>query len=184
MRQEHAGGQVGHGDADAHRALTGQAGDRHQTAEALGDLIVAGAVAIGAALAEAGDAGVDDPRVDRAERLVVDAEAVLHVGPEVLDDHVGAGGELLEDLDAARVLEVERHRPLVAVQVLEVELVAREVFLLLGLDLDDVGAHLGELADAGGTGSRAGEVDDGVGRQREAHGLDAITAMVFDSNVG
>ena len=184
VRQEHAGGEVGHGDADAHRALARQASDRHQPAEALGDLIVTGAIAIGAALAEARDAGVDDPRVDRAERLVVDAEAVLDVGPEVLDDDVGPGGELLEDLDAARVLEVERHRALVAVQVLEVELVAGEVVLLLRLDLDDVGAHLGELAHAGGTGSRAGEVDDGVGRQREAHGLDAITAMVFDSNVG
>src|SRR6185437_7673280 len=111
-------------------------------AQPLSDLVVAGPVAVRTGLAEAGDARIDQPRVDLAQRLVVDAEAALDVGPEVLDQHVGPGDELLEDLDTLGVLEIERHRALVAVQVLEVELVPREVVLLARLHLDDLAAHL------------------------------------------
>ena len=87
---EDAGGQVRHRDADAHRPLAGQAGDRHQPAHALRDLVEAGAFAIRPVLAEAGDAGVDQPRIDRPQRRIVDAETELHVGPVVLHQHVGA----------------------------------------------------------------------------------------------
>src|SRR6185295_20344627 len=74
-----------------------------------------------------------------------------------------------EHLDALGMLEVERDRALVAVQVLEVELVAREVILLARLHLDDLGAHLRELAHAGGPRPGAGEIDDRVGLERQAH---------------
>ena len=67
-RAEDPGGEIGDRDADAHRTLAGQAGDRHQPAHALGDLIEAGPVAIGAVLAEAGDAGIDQARIDRPQR--------------------------------------------------------------------------------------------------------------------
>src|SRR5262244_527373 len=48
-----------------------------------------GAVAIRPGLSEAGDAAVDDARVDPGQRFVVDAEPVLHVRTEVLHHHVG-----------------------------------------------------------------------------------------------
>ena len=51
--------QVGDRDADAHRALARQAGDRHQPAHALRDLVEARPLAIRPVLAEARDAGVD-----------------------------------------------------------------------------------------------------------------------------
>ena len=73
-RAEKPGGEIGDRDADAHRPLPGHAGDRHQPAHALRDLVEAGPVAIGPVLAEAGNAGVDEARIDRAQRLVVDAE--------------------------------------------------------------------------------------------------------------
>ena len=63
-RAEDAGREVGDRDADAHRPLAGQAGDRHQPAHPLRDLVEAGPVAIGAGLAEPGDAGIDELRVD------------------------------------------------------------------------------------------------------------------------
>jgi hypothetical protein len=59
-----------------------------------------------------------------------------------------------------------RHRPLVAVQVLHVRAVARPPHGLVRvdtrgrLDLDHVGAEVGELAYAGGAGANAGEVED------------------------
>ncbi|MNY49082.1 hypothetical protein D3C86_1844750 [compost metagenome] len=43
------------------------------------------------------------------------AEPLHHAGPEVLDQHIGAGHELAEHLLAARVLEVERDRALARV---------------------------------------------------------------------
>ena len=124
LGEQQARGQVGDRDADAHRPAAGLAGDRHQPAHALRDLVDAGARRIGAALAEARDGAVDDARIDLRHRLVVDLEPVLHVGAVVLDDDVGLLRELHEDRVAFLALEVERHRLLVAMQVLEVEAVA------------------------------------------------------------
>src|SRR3989454_178043 len=167
VREEHARGEIGHGNADAHRALARPAGDRHEAAHALGDLVVARAIAVRARLAEARDAAVHEARVDLAQRLVVDAEAVLDVRAVVLDEDVSPRGQALEDLDATRVLEVERDRALVAVQVLKIESVAGEVVLALVLHLDHLRAHLGELPDARRSGARAREVDQRVRLERQ-----------------
>ena len=52
-RQQIAGGEVGDRDADPHRAPAGRAGDRHEAAHALGDLVDARAMAVRTVLAEA-----------------------------------------------------------------------------------------------------------------------------------
>src|SRR5258708_7493444 len=95
---------------------------------------------IRAVLAKAGNAAVDDARVDLAHRFVIDAEPVLHVGFVVLDDDIGALGELHKDRAALIAFEVQGHCPLVAVQVLEIGTVAaaagRVDQLAGGLDLD------------------------------------------------
>ena len=167
MRAEQPGGEVGDGNADPHRALAGRAGDRHQPAHALRDLIEARPLVIGAVLAEAGDAAIDDARVDLAQALIVDAELCLDVGAEVLDHDVGLLGEALEHFEALRVLQVERHGPLVAVQILEVRALARAARLLAAgilqqrVDLDDVGAPVRQLPHAGGPGANAGEIEHG-----------------------
>ena len=57
--------EIGDGHADAHRPLARQAGDRHQAAHALGDLVEAGPVGVGPVLAEARQADVDEPRIER-----------------------------------------------------------------------------------------------------------------------
>src|SRR5262249_29496430 len=117
--------EVGDGNADAHRAFTGRAGDRHQTAHALRDLIEPGALVIGAVLAEAGNAAIDDAGIDLLHALIVDAELGFHVGAEILDHHVGLGDQAVENFQTLRVLQVQRYRPLVAVQILEVGALAR-----------------------------------------------------------
>ena len=85
-------------DADPDRPLARQPGDRHEAAHALGDLVDPGAAFIGAVLAEARDAAIDDARVDFLHRLVIDAEPVLDGRAEVLDDDIGLRGQLEEDL--------------------------------------------------------------------------------------
>ena len=54
------------------------------------------------------------------------------VGAKVLDHDVGLFRQPPEDLETLGVLQVERHRPLVAVQVLEIRTVARAARLLAG----------------------------------------------------
>jgi hypothetical protein len=66
--------------ADAHRPLARQPGDGHQAAHALGYLVEARPVAVGAVLAEAGQAHVHEARVDLAQRLVIEAEPVFTSG--------------------------------------------------------------------------------------------------------
>ena len=157
-RGEQAARHVVDRGAGAHRRPLRVAGHRHQPAHALRDLVEAGAVAVGAVLAEARDRGEDDARIDLRERFVVDPQPVLDVGPEVLDDHVG----LLDQSQQQRVsrvgLQVDRDRALVAVQVLHVGAVARAADQvraqpLRGFDLDHVGAEVGELLHAGGAGA-------------------------------
>src|SRR6185437_9507357 len=84
-RAEQPRREVGDGNPDPHRAAAWRAGHRHQPAHALCDLIEAGALVIGAVLAETRAAAVDDPRIDLADALIVDAELVLDVGAKVLD---------------------------------------------------------------------------------------------------
>ena len=175
LRQEDARAEVGDRDAHAHRTLAGQPRDRHQAAHTLGDLIHARPVAIRPALAEAGDAAVDEPRVDRAQLVVVDPEPTLDVGAVVLDDHVGVLRELLEDRHALGLAQVQRDAALVAVQVLEVEPVAIAAHAVAGapaghLDLDGLGAPVDELAHARRAGARAGEIEDVVAAEGERRG--------------
>jgi len=62
-RAKQPGGEVGHGNADPHRTLARRAGDRHQPAHALRDLIEPRTLVIGAILSETGDTAIDDARV-------------------------------------------------------------------------------------------------------------------------
>jgi hypothetical protein len=119
-RREQPGGEIGDRNADAHRALARQAGDRHQSAHALRDLVEAGPVGIGPVLAEAGNAGIDDARIDLGERLVIDLEPLLHVRAEILHHDIGFFDHALEGGEPFGRLQIERHAALVAVQILEV----------------------------------------------------------------
>src|SRR5262249_28587672 len=97
---EDAGSQIGDRDADTHWTLTGQAGDRHQPAHALSDLVEAGTLAVRPVLPETRYAGIDKARVDHPQRRVVDAETELHVRAIVLHQHVGALQKALQNIHA------------------------------------------------------------------------------------
>ena len=169
--QQDARGGVVDRDADPHRPLPRQAGDRHQPAHALRDLIDAGAALIRPVLPEPRDRAVDDARIDLAHGLVIDAEPVLDGRFEVLDDDIGLLDELEEDFLPLRAFQVERQRPLVAVQILEIGAVAAaagRVGMLAGrLDLDDIGAPIGELPHRGRTGAMRGQIDHPVAVERQ-----------------
>ena len=122
-RGVHAGEQVGHGDADLLRPAAGRVvgdlarpGHAHQAAHALHGVVVAGAVAVGAGLAEAGDRAVDEARVEGEQAGRVQAVARHVADLEVLDEHVAAAAarrRISAWPSGAR--DVDRDRALVAV---------------------------------------------------------------------
>ena len=149
-------------NTDTHRALTLQPRDRHQPAHPLRDLIESRPIGIRAGLAEARDTRIDEARIDHTQGLVIDPEPMLHVGAVVLDDHVGALDEALENLAPFRRFEIERQATLVAMQILEVEPVPRTDFgggVVGRFDLEHVGAPIGELPHGRRTGARPRQID-------------------------
>src|SRR3546814_1635070 len=65
----HAAHDVGDSDADLHRLALRLAGQAHDAAHALGQVVVAGARRIGAGLAEAGDRAVDQRSEEHTSEL-------------------------------------------------------------------------------------------------------------------
>src|SRR5207253_4539921 len=175
LSQENAGAKIGDRNPHAYRPLARDTRDRHQPAHTLGDLVDTRAVPVRAALAEAGDAAVDDARVDRSQCLVVDAQPFLHTRAVVLHDDVGVARELLEDRHPLRIPEVQSHAPLVAVEILEIEAVAITAHAVAGapaghLDLDGLGSPVDQLSHARGAGPGPGQVEDLEARQGERVG--------------
>ena len=123
---------------------------------------VAARVAFGTVAPERRHRDHDEPRIDRAHRFVAEPEPIHHAGTEILDQDVGDLDQPFQDFDSARAREIERDAPLAAIGGIEDrgaldrlhlrrrhrERTAPPVEVMRVLDLDHVGAHLGEhLAD-------------------------------------
>ena len=142
-----------------------------------------GAVAQRPVLPVAGDRAEDDLRVDGAHRLVADAEAVEHAGPEGLEHDVVLAHEREQQLAPGVLLEVDADRALVAVQ-REKQRRARARRRALDirrrpadvvahphvLDLQHVGAVVGEQQRAEAAGQQPAEVEHAHAFQRQAAG--------------
>ncbi|KAG1076491.1 hypothetical protein G6F40_017344 [Rhizopus arrhizus] len=102
-----------------------------------------------------------------AQGIETQAPLLQRAGLEVLDQHVGIGQQVAQQLLAGRLRQVQRHAFLVAVHADEVGRgVAQEGrapapgFIAAGrLDLQDVGAVVGQDLRAIGTAQHAGQVD-------------------------
>ena len=170
LPQKHAGGGVADRDADAHRAAPGFAGDGHEAAHALHDLVDPGSRGIGAVLPEAGNARQDDARVDGFQLLVGDAQALLYRSAKVLDDHVGLRDQFLQYLRSGGGLEIDAQAALVAMQVLLVgaaPLPGYAADFLVGrrIDADDISPPVRQQAHRGGPRARNREIEDRVARK-------------------
>jgi hypothetical protein len=145
---------------------------------------VGGALRVGAALAVARHRAVHQPRVERAQRVGPEPEALHDARAEVLDHHVGLRGELLDDRDGLRVFQVQRQAALAGVELAEIGAVTlsrgvgaqrvpqAHVVALGRLDLDDVGPQVGKQARAVGAGKHDGEVEHAhAGERPGAAGL-------------
>jgi hypothetical protein len=157
--------------------LARNARHRHDATHALRDLVDRRPRAIGAILAEAGDAAIDDARIALLHGFEIDAEAPGDAGPHVLDDDVGLFGEPHQNFAAFIGLQVERDGALVAMQVLEIGAIApSDQFVRFGvarrrLDPNNVRTPIRQRADAGGAGAGQRQVDHLEPRQWQARGF-------------
>jgi hypothetical protein len=180
-RAPQRGDRVADRDPGLHRRAVGKAGHVAQPAHRLADGAEAGLLRHRPALAEARQAHHDQAGVDLRQRLPAQAELVEHAGAEVLHHDVGLGHQPAHHLDAVRVLQVHRHRLLVArLQVppqrgalVELAPLAQRIAAIGRFDLDHLGAELGEDARGEGAGDQGAEFDDleaGEGFGGRGHG--------------
>ena len=145
------------------------------------------AVLVGPVLSEVGYRSENHTGVEPLDPGVSQPESRHHTGPEALHDYLGPPGQQLEHLDARRTLEVQRNAELIVIEELEqraglgvgeviVERAqpAARVAAARPLDLDDVGAVVGEQLGAERPGDVMGQVQhtgpgEGLG-QRAALG--------------
>ena len=170
LGREHPRHDVGDRYAQSVWRPVAAAGNTHQSAFALHDCVIPGLAPARTGMAEPGDRAVDKPRMRSLNRRIVEAELGQRAWPEVFDEHVGARDEPIERGSALRLLEVERHALLVAVDAHEVRALARLerrtpaacIVALAGLfDLDDPCPEVGEKHRAVRPGEHPGEVEDG-----------------------
>mmetsp|Transcript_85109 Transcript_85109/g.268448 ORF Transcript_85109/g.268448 Transcript_85109/m.268448 type:complete len:541 (+) Transcript_85109:417-2039(+) len=152
------GCKVEHREAHLHRLTVGHAGDAHGAAHGLDEHIIGGPVLVGARLAEARDAAVDQAGVLLLQLLVAEPILAQRAGLEVLYQDLAAVEKSPNDLLTLCGREVQGNAVLVAVAARKVRRdfgVLSNVFLqvrrsiaagviagLGPLDLDDRGAHV------------------------------------------
>ena len=120
--------------------------------------------AVRSAVAKAGDRGRNDVRVDRAERVPLDAEAPENTGPVVVHHDVGRPDEIEERPAGFVPPEIQRNPPLTFV----VRGEARPPEAVSGkrLDLDYVCAEIGEQRGRERSRDDRAEVEHAHSRQR------------------
>ena len=175
--QRHHGGEgggearrlVGERHRRQERLAVGLAVDRREPAHRLGDRREPRPPGVRAVLAEPGDAGDHEPSGcgDAARRA--EPELAPAAGPEVLDQDATRRRRGGAGLAVGIVLEVEHDRALAAVGELAPQAGAvarvapghRAQAVAVGvLDLDDVGAEVGQVAGAVRAGDHGRQVDD------------------------
>ena len=176
----HAGGDVVDRRRAEGRRIFRPAGQRHHRAVGLRQRIEARRIAHRPLVAERADRAIDQPRIDRLHRRRPDAHLLDDAGPQVLDQDVGIAREPLQLLDVGGVLDVDRDRTLVAVgRVKHHRGVVDErraphprvVAAVRLLDLDDVGADVGQDRAGQRTRQRLSDLDHLDARERSGHGV-------------
>ena len=119
-RREEPGAEVGHGQPHAQRPAARLAGDAHGAAHRLDGDVEGTPARVGACLPVGRDRAVHDVRPHGAHRLVVEAQALDHAGPEVFHADVARASQVEHHLAAVRLLHIDHDSPLVAVDGQEV----------------------------------------------------------------
>src|SRR6516165_5729530 len=191
-RKVQTGAAVADLRAGDERRTLAEAGGGGGAARALRDVLVDLAILVGAG-AEALDRGHDHARIGLVNVLPGQPHAVERAGREIFHQHVAVLDQPIEDLLALGMFGVDGDRALAAVEHGEIEavgafdvpqLAARDVADAGPLDLDHVGAHIGEQLCAGRARLHVGEIEDARAVERLAGlapGLGARTRQTVRS---
>ncbi len=168
LRRGRAGEQVGEGERHGQPEPAGRAGQLEHPAEGLHRAVGRGQLRVRAVGPEPRDRAVHEARVGRAQVCVADRQPFGDARTEVLEQHVGPGGEVAQHAATRVGLQVEDDRPAVTVQ-RHVEgrwrVALREAGPGAGrvpagrLDPHDVGAQVREGARRDRPGEERGEVE-------------------------
>src|SRR5215469_13937494 len=179
-----AGKDIGDRYADAHRWTVGGAGHAHDAAIALRHQVISRTPRRGTGLPETGHRAIDQPRIGRAEALIVETEFGEAADLEILDQHIGPRGDLLHQTLALGRGEIQFNGTLAAVGAMEIGRIevaavgARHerrapgpgiVAIAAAFDLDHVGAKVGEDLSGPRTGQNAGEFEYAQSSQGARH---------------
>jgi hypothetical protein len=152
----------------------------------LDHVVIGGLSAARPALAECRERGIDQPRIDRRERRISEAQRLERAGAVVLHEDIGGCDQLLEDVAIGFCLQVEGDRALVgglrqegrahmaAVERLVGAGSAALVGLVGMLDLDHVGAQHGQLIGGKRPGQNMGDVEHPYALERSRRHRDPL----------
>lgn len=169
---------VGDGDGDvAWRAVAGGREQSRNRRRALDQIIIGGFGGIGAGLAVAERADIDDGGIDRGQRLVVEAEPRHRLRAHIVDQRVGALGQSQQRVAPLRLFEIEHDAALAAIGIEKHSAHAGRAagtdlpndVALGAFDLDDIGAHVRQHLGAVGAHQHRGQVENGEAGKR-SHG--------------
>jgi len=124
--------------------------------------VVAGHLAPRAGLAPAGHPPVDEPRIALPAYVRADAESLGHIGPERLEQHVGAVNHGQQRLWPCCVLQIDQHRPPAAAD----DRPGWILGLARAVDPHDIGAQVGQQHRAVGRWPEPGQLHDPQAGQR------------------
>ena len=144
--------------------------------------VVSLVVGVGAAGAEAGQRGVDQAGMAGAQGVVVDAQPPGDAGTVVFDDHIGVLCQGTGLVLAVLSLQVEDDAPLAAVPLNGTGRVP-ELLTVGRLDLDDLGAEVGQHHGGDSAGTAAGEIEDGDFIEDLCHCVPLSVIWKIDANV-
>ena len=164
------------GHADPRRPFR-PAGDRGEPALGLDQEIIGLAVGVGAVVAIARNGAADQRRIILPQALQREAELVHRAGLQVLQQHVGAGDQLLQRRAAFLGREIDDHGILAAVEPDEIAalalgrgIIAAGKIALRPLHLDDMRAGIRQPRAAERRGDRLFDGDDDQSFKRQ-HGF-------------
>src|SRR5713101_7409823 len=155
VRQHDCAHLIGYSTGKVDRILDVGGTGVHDAGARLRQVIERRLAAVGTKRPVARRTRVNQLGVVRAQILVAQPQAVGHALAEVLDEDVALGDKLVDDLARPGLAQVEGEALLVAIVGLEIEVAgcfrsadrkntAARIALLALLDLDDLGAHIGQ----------------------------------------
>ena len=180
--QPGAGADVQDGDAGADRGPVVRAGDLGDAGAGLQNRVVAWPVSFGAGVAVRRQRGVDEPGVPGPQGIGVEAVIDELARAQVGQEDVGIREQVLQDRPAAGLADVDPQDTLVAVHDLPVRRDlpssgrhSATVVPGAALDVDDVGAEVGQDGAGERGGDVRGEVEDAQAREWQRRGTSCRT---------